>query len=141
MKQGVFVLGVCLMVGLLGACQSDTRTINGQRYAKKIYLTKEDYLEDIGNVAEQDRREVQPNRESEYIFNVIPQATEDTSVYFFDKHQQPKVPGQYTAQDYKNEKRLWRKPKRYAPAQYYGTQGDSGSDNSESSYYEESSSY
>ena len=52
----------------------------------------------------------------------------DTNIYFFDKHQQPKVPGEYTANDYKSEKRLWKKPKRYTPEQYYGMQGGGGSD-------------
>ena len=142
MKQWMVIGIICAATGFLGACaSSDSQTINGQRYAKKIYLTKEDYLEDIGNIAEQDRRELQPNRESEYIFNAIPQATEDTSVYFFDKHQQPKVPGQYTAQDYKNEKRLWKKPRRFSPQEYYGMQApaDNNSSTSESSYYEETS--
>lgn len=131
---------LCACALWLFACKSsDTQEINGRRYAKKIYLTKEDYLEDLGNVAEQDRRDLQPNKESEYIFNVVPQVTEDTNVYFFDKHQQPKVPGHYTAQDYKNEKRLWKKPKRYTPEQYYGMQSASNtaSNNNESNYYED----
>ncbi len=134
MQKWTLLIALCALVGLLGGCKSsDTKEINGERYAKKIYLTKEDYMEDLGNVAELDRRELPPNVESEYIFNVVPQNTEDTNIYFFDKHQQPKVPGEYTANDYKNEKRLWVKPKRYTPEQYYGMQG---SDNSseESSY-------
>lgn len=119
-----FVIFACAC-NFLAACRtSDTREINGERYAKKIYLTKEDYLEDLMRTSQ--RRELQPNKESEYIFNVVPQATEDTNVYFFDKRQQPKVPGQYSAQDYKNEKRLWKKPKRYTPEQYYGMQGGGG---------------
>ena len=124
-------------VSFLAACKSEpSREINGERYSKKIYLTKEDYLEDLKQTAQ--RRELQPNKESEYIFNVVPQKTEDTNVYFFDKRQQPKVPGQYTKQDYKNEKRLWKKPKRYTPEQYYGMQGggdnDGGTGSEEESY-------
>lgn len=119
----IFVMAVCF----LAACKSgDTREINGERYAKKIYLTKEDYMEDLQQTAQ--RRELQPNKESDYIFNVVPQTTEDTNVYFFDKHRNPKVPGEYSAQDYKNEKRLWKKPKRYTPEQYYGMQGGGGND-------------
>lgn len=125
MKQLLFIFVVS--ISFLAACKTnDTREINGERYAKKIYLTKEDYLEDLKQTAE--RRELQPNKESDYIFNVIPQKTEDTAVYFFDKRRQPKVPGQYSAQDYKSEKRLWKKPKRYTPEEYYGMQGGGGND-------------
>lgn len=127
MKRFISFVILAGALSFLAACQtSNTREINGERYAKKIYLTKEDYLEDLMQTSQ--RRELQPNKESEYIFNVVPQMTEDTSVYFFDRHQQPKVPGQYTAQDYKNEKRLWKKPKRYTPEQYYGMQDGGGND-------------
>jgi len=140
MKTFTFLFTLIVTLGFLAACQSsNTREINGERYAKKIYLTKEDYLEDLQKSAGQDRRELQPNKESDYIFNVVPQATEDTNVYFFDKRRKPKVPGEYSAQDYKNEKRLWKKPKRYTPEQYYGMQGGGGNDGgtgSEDNYYE-----
>lgn len=137
MKKLAFLWMFIVFVGFLAACKStSSREINGERYSKKIYLTKEDYLEDLQQTA--GRRELQPNQESEYIFNVVPQKTEDTNVYFFDKHQQPKVPGEYTKQDYKNEKRLWKKPKRYTPEQYYGMQGggseEGGTGNEEDSY-------
>ncbi|MBO5910912.1 MAG: hypothetical protein J6Q05_01775 [Elusimicrobiaceae bacterium] len=137
MKKLAVLSILFITVCFVAACKSNTREINGERYAKKIYLTKEDYLEDLQQTAQ--RRELQPNKESEYIFNVVPQVTEDTNVYFFDKHQQPKVPGEYTAQDYKNEKRLWKKPKRYSPEQYYGMQESGGNDGgagSEDNYYE-----
>ncbi len=137
MKKLAVLSILFITVCFVAACKSNTREINGERYAKKIYLTKEDYLEDLQQTAQ--RRELQPNKESEYIFNVVPQVTEDTNVYFFDKHQQPKVPGEYTAQDYKNEKRLWKKPKRYSPEQYYGMQesgGNDGGSGSEDNYYE-----
>ena len=135
-KLAVLSIFVAL-ISFLAACKSEpSREINGERYSKKIYLTKEDYLEDLQQTA--DRRELQPNKESEYIFNVVPQKTEDTNVYFFDKHQQPKVPGEYTKQDYRNEKRLWKEPKRYTPEQYYGMQGggseDGGTGSEEDSY-------
>lgn len=137
MKKLTFLLSMCVLGSLLMACASEQEKLpTGERYAKKIYLTKEDYLEDLGNVAETERREAQPNIESEYIFNVVPQTAENTNVYFFDKRQQPKVPGEYTAADYKNEKRLWTKPKRFTPEEYYGMQGsdNSSSENSSSSY-------
>ena len=124
-KLAVFTL-LTVTVCFLAACKSNTREINGERYSKKIYLTKEDYMEDLQQTAQ--RRELQPNKESDYIFNVVPQVTEDTNVYFFNKRQEPIVPGEYTAQDYKNEKRLWKKPKRYTPEQYYGMQGGGGND-------------
>lgn len=140
MKNWAFLLAIFAVAGLLGACKStaNNQDLSSERYAKKIYLTKEDYLEDLGEEAAQDRRELRPSAESEYIFNIMPQNSEDTPIYFFDKHQQPKVPGEYTANDYKNEKRLWKKPRRYTPEQYYGMQGN---DSSGSNSYEENSSY
>ncbi len=130
MKKWTFLVALCAFVGVLGACKSSLNTQeDGERYAKKIYLTKEDYMEDLGNTASMERRDLQPNVESKYIFNVFPQNTDNPTIYFFDKHQQPKVPGEYTANDYKNEKRLWKKPKRYTPEQYYGMQEDSNSSN------------
>lgn len=134
MKKLTFVLPVFALAGLLAACASKPTQEPSERYAKKIYLTKEDYLEDLGNTAAQERRELAPNVESEYIFNVVPPTPENTNIYFFDKRQQPKVPGQYTAKDYKNEKRLWKKPRRYTPEEYYGMQGDSNSSETSSAY-------
>ena len=132
------VAGVVCSV-LLGACAAHQENNLSERTAKKIYLTKEDYMEDLGKAAEVERREAQPNVESEYIFNAVPET--ETTVYFFDKRQQPKVPGEYSAQDYKNEKRLWNKPKRFSPEEYYGMQ--EGTSNAggggETSYYQESS--
>ena len=136
MKKRIFLITLCGLAGLLGACNSSLNTQeDSERYAKKIYLTKEDYMEDLGNAASAERRDLQPNVESKYIFNVTPQNTDDPTVYFFDKHQQPKVPGEYTANDYKNEKRLWTKPKRYTPEQYYGMQGSGGSSSEDDSSY------
>ncbi len=140
MKNWAFILAIFAVAGLLGACKStgNNQDLSSERYAKKIYLTKEDYLEDLEEEAALDRRELRPSAESEYIFNIMPQNSEDTPIYFFDKHRQPKVPGEYTANDYKNEKRLWKKPRRYTPEQYYGMQGN---DSSGSNSYEENSSY
>ena len=137
MKKWTFLFVFIAAVSFLAACKSNNnREIGGERYAKKIYLTKEDYLEDLKQTAQ--RRELQPNKESEYIFNVVPQTQQDTEVYFFDKHQNPKVPGEYSAQEYKSEKRLWKKPKRYTPEQYYGMQGSGSntSSNTEEDYYQ-----
>ncbi len=138
MKQYTLLLGIVLCLAWLGACKSsNTQTVNGQRVVKKIYLTKEDYMEDLKQAAQIDRREAQPNTESNYLFNTVPQSNPDPNIYFFDKRQQPKVPGEYSAQDYKNEKRLWTKPKRYSPEEYYGMQGGQESGSSEqSAYYE-----
>lgn len=135
MKDFTLLVIVLVLSAFLGACSSQPKQEESERYAKKIYLTKEDYLEDLGNAANLERRDLAPNVESKYIFNVVPQKTEDVAVYFFDQHQQPKVPGEYTANDYKNEKRLWKKPKRYTPEEYYGMQGDSGGSSEENSSY------
>ena len=113
----------CLLVclGLLAACSGTRKNKDEQYSRRKIYLTEEDYAEEIGDLQEQ-RRETQPLVESDYIFNAIPQT--DPAVYFFDDRQQPKIPGEPSEADYKREKRLWKKPKRYTPEQYYGLQGE-----------------
>lgn len=125
---------LCALVPL--ACQSHEQ--KREKYAtRKIYLTQEDYINDLSKSAAAERRETPPNVESEYVFNAKPETEKE--VYFFDHRQQPKVPGQPSASDYKKEKRLWTKPKRYSPEQYYGGQeapaGDSsGGSSSETSY-------
>ena len=96
----------------------------------EFVLNNKDYLEDLTTEAAKERREAPPATESEYVFNTI--AETDKGVYFFDERQQPKVPGQPADSEYKKEKRLWKKPKRYTPEQYYGMQGDGGSSSSTS---------
>lgn len=120
---------LCLLA--VAACAS-TQQEQDPREQRKIYLTEEDYLEELGNQAEKERRAAQPVVESEYIFNNLPET--DKTVYFFDERQQPKVPGQPSEADYKKEKRLWNKPKRYSPEQYYGMQGEAESAPSEQAY-------
>lgn len=120
-------LAICIGAGLLAACNSADQKLS--RSSHKIYLTEQDYLDDLGQQAAQERREAQPPVESEYVFNTVPQT--DKGVYFFDDRQRPKVPGQPSDADYKREKRLWEKPKRYSPDEYYGMQ--EGGDTSESS--------
>ena len=121
----IFVLGA----GLMAACNTNQK--KKEKYNRKIYLTEEDYMEDLSKEAAKERRETAPNIESEYIFNVGPE--QDKTIYFFDDRQQPKVPGQPSDADYKKEKRLWSKPKRYTPEQYYGMQGSAESSSEESS--------
>ena len=122
MKTFIKLLILCLVVGMVSACNTNKQ--KQEKYNRKIYLTEEDYLEDLTAEAAKERREAPAQVESEYIFNAVPET--DKGVYFFNERQQPKVPGQYSAQDYKNEKRLWKKPKRYTPEQYYGMQGGGG---------------
>ena len=135
MKLVVKNLWLVLCLGLLAACSGTRQTDEAEYNRRKIYLTEEDYAEEIGDLQEQ-RRETQPLVESEYIFNAVPQT--DPSIYFFDDRQQPKIPGEPSAADYKREKRLWTKPKRYTPEQYYGMQGEgeagSSGSSSEASY-------
>ncbi len=122
-----------LCAGLLAACSTNAQ--KKEKYNRKIYLTEEDYMEDLTTQAESERRETPPNVESEYIFNVGPE--EQKTIYFFDERQQPKVPGVPSESDYKKEKRLWKKPKRYTPEEYYGMQGEAGAaeDTTESNPY------
>lgn len=134
MKTFAKILALLLCVSVFSACNTNKQ--KQEKYNRKIYLTEEDYLEDLTAEAVKERREAQPAAESEYIFNVQPE-TQD-NVYFFDERQRPKVPGQPSDADYKKEKRLWTKPRRYTPDEYYGMQGDgaSGGSSSEESSYE-----
>lgn len=118
MKTISKLLVLLLCAGLLTAC---TNAKKREKYNRKIYLTEQDYLDDLSTTAALERRETAPLVESEYIFNVGPE--EDKTIYFFDDRQQPKIPGQPSEADYKKEKRLWQKPKRYTPEEYYGMQG------------------
>ena len=105
-----------IAVGLLAACSSASK-----RPRHKLYLNEQDYLDDLGPSVQLERREAPAMVESDYIFNVVPET--DKGVYIFDNRQQPKIPGEYRDADYRKEKRLWTKPKRYTPEQYYGMQG------------------
>ncbi len=136
MKTFFRLLSICLCVGAVAACTSHTREDEFSR--RKIYLTQEDYLEDLTEEAAKERREAPGAEESDYIFNVRPLVSDN--VYFFDERQQPKVPGQPAVTEYKKEKRLWTKPRRYAPDEYYGSQEDSSSGGKSSSSEESYSS-
>ena len=133
MKTFAKITVLLLSVSFLAACSSLTKERDDFN-RRKIYLSEEDYLEDYRAEEAKDRRVAQPLVESNYVFNTIPET--DKGVYFFDQRQQPKVPGQPSAADYKREKRLWAKPKRYTPDQYYGMQGDSSSSSSEETSYD-----
>lgn len=128
MKTLCKLLAFVLCAGLLAACNTNEK--KRKKYNRKIYLTEQDYLDDLGDEAEKERRASQPLVESEYIFTVQPEETKN--IYFFDERQQPKVPGQPNDSDYKKEKRLWNKPRRYSPEEYYGMQGDASAEDSSS---------
>lgn len=104
----------------LAACSSNQAKEDQRPYQRKIYLTEEDYLEDLDRQAYTERREAKPNVESEYLFDVQPDTQKN--VYFFDDRTQPMVPGVPSERDYRKTKRLWEKPRRYSPDQYYGGQ-------------------
>ena len=117
----------------LGACSSSQE--NDQPYQRKMYLTEEDYLEDLDRQAYLERREAKPHVESEYIFDVQPDTQKN--IYFFDDRQRPMVPGVPSEREYRTTKRLWEKPRRYSPDQYYGTTDTAAATDS----YSDSSSY
>lgn len=121
----------------LAACATN-RQNEQEPYQRKIYLTEQDYMEDLTKAAQVERREAKPNVESDYIFEVQPQTQKN--IYFFDDRTRPLVPDQATDRDYKKTKRLWEKPRRYSPEEYYGNQpAESSSGSSYSSgYYDES---
>lgn len=114
----------------LAACSSSQTKEEQPPYQRKIYLTEEDYLEDLDRQAYTERREAKPNVESEYIFDVQPDTQKN--VYFFDDRTQPMVPGVPSERDYRKTKRLWEKPRRYSPDQYYGGQPAAAADTSSS---------
>ena len=75
----------CLTVA---ACSSSQNTQNNNEpYQRKIYLTEQDYLDDLAKSAELERREAKPAAESEYIFDILPETQKN--VYFFDERVQP----------------------------------------------------
>lgn len=118
MKNLLPLLLVCAFCAALAGCASENK--NKQPYQRKIYLTEEDYLEDLDRQAFAERREAKPNVESEYIFELQPET--EKNVYFFDDRTRPMVPGVPSEREYRQTKRLWEKPRRYSPDQYYGGQ-------------------
>lgn len=119
-KTILFVLLTSFCIAT-AACSSNKQAKNDEQYQrKKIYLTEEDYMEDLAKDAAAERREAKPNTESEYIFELQPETQKN--VYFFDERVRPMIPGEPSDREYKNTKRLWEKPKRYSPEQYYGNQ-------------------
>ena len=130
MKLCARLLLLVFCATIVAACSQQKKT--PERYNRKIYLTEEDYLEDLSAEAVKERREAPGAAESDYIFNIQPQISD--KVYFFDEQRQPKVPGKPMDKEYKQEKRLWTKPRRFTPAEYYGMQGGGSSSSTEESY-------
>ena len=133
------LLFACCFFGL-AACNNSKNTKElDKNYQRKIYLTEEDYMADLSEHADAQRREAKPNVESEYIFELQPETQKN--VYFFDERVQPMVPGTPSEREYKNTKRLWEKPKRYSPDQYYGDQAvpaaSTGSTSTSTSAYDD----
>jgi len=117
----VIHVAFCFLICLgLVACSSNSKKQDDNYNRKKIYLTEEDYLEDLDKQAYAERREAKPDTESNYIFDVQPETQKN--VYFFDDRTQPMVPGEPSERDCKKTKRLWERPRRYSPEQYYGNQ-------------------
>lgn len=137
--KNIFYLFLSLAVCAgLCACTSNTKKDQEKYNRKKIYLTEQDYLEDLEEAPYTERREAKPNTESNYIFEVQPDTQKN--IYFFDDRNQPMVPGEPNERDYAKTKRLWEKPRRYSPEQYYGGQppaADMGTDVSATSSYNE----
>ncbi len=129
-------------VASLAACHSTRNDTNKDNtYQRKIYLTEQDYLDDLATTAQVERREAKPSIESNYLIEIQPETNKN--VYFFDDRVRPLVPDTATDRDYKKTKRLWEKPKRYSPEEYYANQPEetSQSSSSSSSSYSSSSYY
>ena len=135
MKNLIRFMFFLIGTGLLVACTSLTNNKEPEaRYQRKIYLTEKDYMDDLETSAQAERREAKPNTESEYLYRVQPDTQKN--VYFFDYRTRPMVPGEPMESDYKKTKRLWEKPHRYSPEQYYGSQpaADTEASSSSTSY-------
>lgn len=117
-----FILSVVVCLGL-AACAGNTKKQDENYTRKKIYLTEQDYLDDLDKQAYAERREAKPNVDSNYIFELQPETQKN--VYFFDERTRPLIPGEPSEREYKKTKRLWERPKRYSPDQYYGNQAAS----------------
>ncbi|MBR3898971.1 MAG: hypothetical protein IKJ44_01710 [Elusimicrobiaceae bacterium] len=124
---------ICL--GFTACASKNAQKDDTTYYRKKIYLTEQDYLDDLEKDAYKERREAKPNTESNYIFEVQPETQKN--VYFFDDRTRPMVPGEPGEREYKNTKRLWERPRRYSPEQYYGGQ-PAGGDTAATDYSTES---
>lgn len=134
MKNFVYLVVAFAFCSALTACSSAPRE-DRNAYQRKIYLTEEDYMEDLDKAAQAERREAKPNTESNYIFDVQPDTQKN--VYFFDDRTRPMIPGEPSERDYKKTKRLWEKPRRYSPDEYYGGDQPADSGSSSSSGYED----
>lgn len=134
------ILLICTL-GLAACHASNTKqdSYDDRPYQRKIYLTEQDYLDDLSAKTQAERREAKPNVESDYIFDLQPET--EKHVYFFDDRTRPLVPDQASERDYKKTKRLWTKPKRYSPEEYYNNQpaptAESSTSNSSSYYNDE----
>lgn len=135
MKIFIHFIALAVLCGSLAACSSSNKKTDPYQ-RKKIYLTEQDYLDDLGEQAQLERREAKPNTESDYIFELMPETQKN--VYFFDDRTRPMVPGEPGEREYKKTKRLWEKPRRYSPDQYYANQSaadaDGGSSDAQADY-------
>ncbi len=134
MKTFTYLVILSVFCLALTACAGNKKEQEPQ-YQRKIYLTEEDYLEDLDRQAYAERREAKPDVESEYIFELLPET--EKNIYFFDDRQRPMVPGVPGEREYRRTKRLWEKPRRYSPEQYYGNQpAETSADTSSYSEYD-----
>ena len=133
MKQWIYLLVFTMSVGVLAACSKNTKEEEQPYQRKKIYLTEADYMEDLDKQAFAERRQAKPVIESNYIFELQPET--EKHVYFFDERTRPMVPGEPGEHEYAKTKRLWEKPRRYSPDQYYGNQPAAADTSSSSSSY------
>lgn len=76
--------------------------------------TDEERAAEVAAQAQAERRGEPPLIESNYIFRVKPAK----SVYSYDQHNQV-WKDERSSREYKETKRLWEKPKKYAANQYY----------------------
>lgn len=147
MKQTiVLVLSLAFFCGCLGGSSNTTSSVNGpakgenKTFAEQYkelekepvptreemgkmpnnLQTAEDRAADVALEAQAERRGEPPLLESNYIFKV----KQNKGVYSYDQHNQVWT-DQRSAREYKETKRLWEKPKKYAASKYYGQSSSS----------------
>lgn len=147
MKQTlILVLSIAFFGGCLGGSSNTKGSVNGpSKGENKTFAEQYEELEkqpvpsreqmekmpnnlqtaderaaEVALEAQAERRGEPPLLESNYIFKV----KQNKGVYSYDQHNQVWT-DERSAREYKETKRLWEKPKKYAANKYYGESSSS----------------
>ena len=146
------ILLVALLTAFAAGCSDNSGRIKEKTFAQQIAELEKEGAQprpgdeialqtaaereaEVALAAQKERRAQPPLIESNYIFQVMP----DRGVYSFDEYNQVWT-GAPQEKDYKDEKRLWTKPKRHK-GDYEAPAKESASAPSKPSYYDEDDDY